>query len=355
VRYLLRRRFFAANMERAYARAIARHRLVVARGMLHDKMGFRHDVDTSDDVGLCRRHGTGEPEAQMERPDVSVVIPARNVGRFLGEALEALSRQVIDARWEVIVVDNESVDDTALVAKRLAGLFADLRVVSCIGLGVNRARNVGVRAARAPKVLICDADDVVADGWLYAMTKALESSDIVGGRLVTRDLNADVPALERIGGSKTKLARTLHHLPYAPGGNMGFFRTVFDAIEGFDEDFRGGGDEVDFCWRAQYAGFSIAFVPEAVLHYRMRRKLGSFARQCYGHSVGTARLYAKHLSLGRLPTQTALQKLRVIARHLIHLGRVDLLLHEATRWDYVRRLARFAGALNGYMRFRVAV
>jgi glycosyltransferase involved in cell wall biosynthesis len=291
----------------------------------------------------------------MERPDVSVVIPARNAARFLSVALEALSRQVFDGCWEVIVVDNESVDDTPCVAKRWSGLLPELRVVSCVGLGVNRARNVGVRAAVAPKVLVCDADDVVADGWLRAMAEALDSSDIVGGRLVTRDLNAGMPALERIGGSKTKLARTLHHLPYAPGNNMGFLRTVFDAIDGFDENFRGGGDEVDFCWRAQYAGYSIAFVPEAVLHYRMRRTLGSFARQCYGYSLGTARLYAKHLALGQLPRQATMRKLRVMARHLVHLGRIDLLLYEATRWDYARRLARFVGALEGYVRYRVAV
>jgi GT2 family glycosyltransferase len=291
----------------------------------------------------------------VDVPEVSVIIPARNAEAFLSEELAALAAQEFDRCWEVVVVDNESTDGTAQLAQRWSDALPALRVVPCAGLGVNRARNAGVRTARAPKLLICDADDVVGPGWLQAMYDALDAADVVGGSLVTAELNAGLPGLARIGGTKTKLLKTLDHLPYAPGGNMGFRRAVFDAVDGFDEAFIGGGDEVDFCWRAQYAGFSIAFVPGSVLHYRLRHELGSFARRCYSQSFATARLYSKHLDLGRLPRQSAMRKLRVMGWHLFHLGRIDLLFHETSRWDYVRRLAGFAGALKGYARYHVAV
>jgi glycosyltransferase involved in cell wall biosynthesis len=291
----------------------------------------------------------------VDVPEVSVIIPARNVEAFLGEELAALAAQEFDRSWEVVVVDNASTDGTAQLAQSWSDALPGLRVVPCAGLGVNRARNVGVRAARASKLLFCDADDIVGPGWLRAMCDALDTTDVVGGSLLTAELNVGMPGLERIGGTKTRLLKTLDHLPYVAGGNMGFRRTVFDAVDGFDEAFSGGGDEVDFCWRAQYAGFSIAFVPGAVLHYRLRHELRAFARRCYSQRFATARLYAKHLELGRLPQQSAMRKLRVMGWHLFHLGRIDLLLHEATRWDYVRRLAGFAGAVKGYARYHVAV
>src|SRR5213592_3954280 len=100
----------------------------------------------------------------MDGPDVSVVIPAHNAEAFLGAELAALAAQEYPGRWEDVVVDNESTDGTVRVAEHWSTAFSDLRVVACGGAGVNRARNAGLRAARAPKILICDADDVVGVG-----------------------------------------------------------------------------------------------------------------------------------------------------------------------------------------------
>jgi glycosyltransferase involved in cell wall biosynthesis len=289
----------------------------------------------------------------MDYPDVSVVIPAHNAEAFLGDELAALATQEFDGRWEVIVVDNESTDGTARVARQWSTLLPELRIVPCPGIGVNRARNVGVRAARAPKVLMCDADDIVGPGWLHLLSEALNSSDVVGGALVTGDMNADIVGADPVGTTRT-MRKALRHLPYAFGGNMGFRREVFDGIEGFDESFARGGDEIDFCWRAQYNGCSISCVPEAVLYRRLRRGLRSFARQVYGQTLGSARLYSTHMELGQLPRQRLPEQLRVLALHLVRLRRVDLLLHGHTRREYVRRLAMLAGAFQGFVRFRVA-
>ncbi len=288
----------------------------------------------------------------MECPDVSVVIPARNAEAYLDGQLEALAAQDYDGEWEVIVADNASTDATADVARRWSGVLPKLRVVPCAAVGVNRARNVGVRATLAPKVLLCDADDVVGTGWLRALSDALDTYDVVGGVLVVGEMNAGIVGADPVGTTRA-MRKALRHLPYAFGGNMGLRRAVFDEISGFDESFTGGGDEVDFCWRAQYEGRTISSVPEAVLYCRLRRDLASHARRVYGQARGSAHLYRKHVTLGRLPPQRPSRQLRGLAAHLVRLGRVDLLLRGDTRRDYVGRMAMLAGALRGFAEFRV--
>ena len=121
---------------------------------------------------------------------------------------------------------------------------------------------------------------------------------------------------------------------------MGYRRRVFDEIGGFDEAFLLGADEIDFSWRAQYAGFRLGFVPEAVVHYRLKSRATDAMRQAYVFARGDAQLYAKHCALGRVPRPSAEQQIRVAGRHLRELARVDRMVQPDQRLRYARHLAR---------------
>ena len=79
-----------------------------------------------------------------------------------------------------------------------------------------------------------------------------------------------------------------------------FAARVHEAIDGFDESFRIGSDEIDFCLRAQYAGFTIGLAPDAVIHYRLRSSMRDVYRQNYAYATGFAHLHRKHIDLGML-------------------------------------------------------
>lgn len=90
-------------------------------------------------------------------PEVSVIIPAYNAGRFLGEALESVLRQTFQD-FEVIVVDDGSTDNTAEVVAR----FADSRTLYIYhekNRGLPAARNTGICASMGKYVAFLDADD----------------------------------------------------------------------------------------------------------------------------------------------------------------------------------------------------
>lgn len=95
-----------------------------------------------------------------------------------------------------------------------------------------------------------------------------------------------------------ELERPQHYLPYAPGCFMAIRRGVFESIGTFDEDFVGGHDEVDFCWRAQHAGFEIGLARDALLDRTERPTTRGAFRQWRGYGFTYVQLYAKHRSRG---------------------------------------------------------
>ena len=143
-------------------------------------------------------------------------------------------------------------------------------------------------------------------------------------------------------------------LRYGVGANLGFRRDVFEAIGGFDETFCGPSDDIDFCLRAQYAGYTLGFVPEALVHYRVRDSLREIAKQSYSYALGTAHLCRKHIELGKL-ARRRLRNTWTVINHARRLVRVRALLDSEGRMVYVRDAAWIAGGFAGYFRYGILV
>jgi glycosyltransferase involved in cell wall biosynthesis len=93
----------------------------------------------------------------MTPPDVSVLLPVRNGGRWLVSALESLWRQTLES-FEVIALEDGSTDGSAEVLARQTD--PRLRVIATGGVGMAQALNRGLEEARAPLVARQDADDL---------------------------------------------------------------------------------------------------------------------------------------------------------------------------------------------------
>jgi glycosyltransferase involved in cell wall biosynthesis len=106
----------------------------------------------------------------MLPPTVSVVIPCFNQGHFLAEAIDSVSAQSF-AATELVIVDDGSTDSTAAVAKR----YPAARYLVQPNLGLARARNRGLRAARCEFLVFLDADDRLRPGALEAGVHSLEA------------------------------------------------------------------------------------------------------------------------------------------------------------------------------------
>src|SRR6478735_8760244 len=242
----------------------------------------------------------GADEAPIE---LSVVIPAYNEERSIGGQLDALLAQEWSGRWEIVVVDNRSSDGTAAIVTDYARRDDRVRLVRAPErAGLNFARNAGVEGSRGRSFALCDADDLVAPGWVAAMGDALRTHDVVTGPLELDRLNPPWLAASRGRGDERGLPTFQGLFPTVHGNNMGMVRELFDAIRRWDLDDRVSGvDDVELSARLVRRGVEVHYEPAAVVHYRYRDEPRALWRQ--GRTYGRARPFlVRRLREQGLPT-----------------------------------------------------
>ncbi len=281
---------------------------------------------------------------------LSVVIPVRNGGETLGAQLRALAEaERPPCPFEVVVADNGSTDDTAEVALTYANRFPVRVVDASRGPGTNIARNEGVAAAQGEWIVLCDADDEVDARWLVVMTSALTAGhQLVAGPIDYRRLNAPGARAWR-GADRAGAVTVLDFLPAGHTANLGFTRALFDAIGGFDERFSGAGDDTEFCWRAQLAGFALHVQADAIVHYRLRGSLRDHFRQAIVYGDAEAGLYRRFADKG-----LRRRSLNTVGHDLWWLTTRLPFVWTRARWGaWLRRLGNEVGRIRGAVRYRV--
>lgn len=280
---------------------------------------------------------------------LSVVIPVRDGESTLPRQLEALARATPPAQgFEVVVVDNGSSDRTQEVARAYLGRL-QLRVVDASARrGANVARNQGVRAAVGEGLLFCDADDEVDVGWLVAMERALAAGHVlVAGLIDYGRLNTPTVRASR-GAESAGVTTVLGFLPTGHLANLAVVRHLFDSLGGFDEAF-GGGDDVDFCWRAQLAGAELHEDRTAVVHYRLRDNRRDLFRQARVYGSAEALLFRKFRDQGLVR-----RRLSLVLQDFWWLStRAPFAWPASRRGAWLRRAGTQVGRVEGASQHRV--
>ncbi|MFB8146052.1 glycosyltransferase [Microbacterium sp. NPDC056003] len=221
-------------------------------------------------------------------PAVSVIIPAYNASATIGRQLAALSRQRVDAAWEVIVSDNGSTDRTADIAREWADRLP-LRVVDASERrGPAAARNAGADAARAPLFAFCDADDEVTDEWLAHLLRALAEAEVVVAcaRVESPYSTPERPLYDLV---TTLRMPFLPELAFGSSSRLALRAGAFAAVGGFDESLR-TGEDVDLSWRLQLAGYHLNESPDALIVHHHRDGFAATVRQFAGYQRGRRQL-----------------------------------------------------------------
>lgn len=286
----------------------------------------------------------------VELSDVklSVVLPVFNGLPHLPDQLQAIASQAAPFGWETIVVDNGSTDATRRVVESFADRLPGMRCLEEPARGRAKAINRGASAARGQLLVFLDHDDVIAPGYLAAMGGALERYPFVAARLDESTLNP-----ERLRGVRPPtqcdgVGDPFGFLPCAAGCSIGVRRAVFREVGGFHPAMR-VCDDVDFSWRAQLAGYSLHFVPDAVVRYRHRETLKEIFSQGRGYGASGPALYKNYGKLG-MPRRSPTAVLRFHAAAVARLA-------AARSWSELASclflLGYRLGLLEGVARHRV--
>jgi glycosyltransferase involved in cell wall biosynthesis len=205
----------------------------------------------------------------MNRPEVSVIIPAFNAERWLGDAVASVMAQTME-NWELLIVNDGSTDDTCAVAHG----FADprIRVFDQANAGVSAARNAGITAARGEHICFLDADDVMLPENLATRLHVLKEYQVdwVFGDLAfcTEDLKPTGEEMDGTDGDvlQTTLLAESTGVP-GSGSNILAHRRCFELGVRFDEDLSNSADQdLTLCLAAR---FTYRHIPQVLQMYRM--------------------------------------------------------------------------------------
>jgi glycosyltransferase involved in cell wall biosynthesis len=250
--------------------------------------------------------------------DATVLIATYNRAALLDDTLASLARMRVrpDLGWEVLVVDNNSSDDTRAVVERHAAAFpVPLRYLFEPRQGRSSALNAGIGAARGRVLAFTDDDVRVTEGWLEAACgPLLEPDDSLAytGGPIRAIWGAPPPRwLDLTRGDLWGTIAIQDHGPdpfiyeegrkVPLGANMAARSSLFDRIGGFRPDLgrTGGrlvlGQEVpELLLRARSAGVHGRYVPAMELYHhvpaaRLTRRY--FRRWWFGKGISRAALH----------------------------------------------------------------
>jgi GT2 family glycosyltransferase len=224
----------------------------------------------------------------VSRPAVSVVVPfagSREQAQAVIAMLHGLRTRPDD---ELIIADNSGT--TPPIAASLPSDHAALRTVRAAGEGsAAHSRNVGAATVENDWILFLDSD-VIAPADLLDSFFAEPIAERVGA--ITGDI-AGIPDTRtlaaRYGTARNFLGQRSHVnnpvRPRASSANLLVRRAAFEQVGGYTEGIW-AGEDTDFTWRLQAAGWTLAFNERAVVQHAYRTTLRELGRQWRGYAAG---------------------------------------------------------------------
>lgn len=225
---------------------------------------------------------------------VTIVIVTYNSGEHIGACLNAVSRLCYEPAPRVVVVDNNSRDESAAIVRQT--MPAALLLPQPRNLGFAGGVNAGVAASESDIIALLNPDTLVDPDWLNALCKPLDDSrcGVVGSKI----LAADGQTLLHAGGSYSPSTLLTTHrgaderdrgqydtpaeVEFLTGASLALRRTVWEEVGGFDPGFYPAYfEDLDLCLRLADRGFTCRYVPQSVLRHAESSSTGKYSGAFY--------------------------------------------------------------------------
>jgi len=187
----------------------------------------------------------------------------------LERSLNALSKLEYDP-YEVLVVDNGSVDQTADLVKKFP-----VRYLFCPPeFGIARCRREGVSSARGEIVAFCDDDCVPVSDWLIHIVNRLSKEKdigLLGGQIINIGFQGkhEYKGRQKWTNRNGKLAFCADpaEADFFGNANLAFRKDVYNSLGGYDPFYIAGMAEIDLAMQFHRAGYRSAYEPKAAVEH----------------------------------------------------------------------------------------
>ena len=252
-------------------------------------------------MGVEPRKNTSESPGL---PESSLIIPSRNRPELLLSTVKSIL-QGAEVPTELIVIDQSSAPHPTL-ASIATNRACEIRYLWTKSIGVSRARNMGIGAARYNILAFTDDDVNVTSTWYGALIGALISAGpraVISGRVlpgIVQRPGGFVPSTKTDEKRAVYAGRIGEDVLYT--NNAAMFRSAVEEVGSFDVRLGAGSifsnaEDNDLGFRLLEAGYHIFYVPEAVLYHCAWRDEKDYLPLRWSYGRGQGAYYAKHLSL----------------------------------------------------------
>jgi succinoglycan biosynthesis protein ExoA len=236
----------------------------------------------------------------MSMPFVSVMIPMRNEAASIAACLDSVLAQDYPAdRFEVLVVDGASTDDSARVVEGYGQRTGRVRLLYNPQGIVPTALNIAIREARGDIIMRVDGHTHLAPDYLRIGVETLQRThaDNVGGPMHAVGGGPIGDAVALAMSSRFGIGAYFHFGTterYVDTVYMGMYpRSVFERIGLFDEELVRNQDD-EFNYRLRKHGGRILLTPRMRSRYQNRQSLKTLARQFFQYGIWKVRVLQKH-------------------------------------------------------------
>lgn len=244
-----------------------------------------------------------------EVPNISLIICSKDRSQKLAKCLESISsEEMLQAKGELILVDNGSIDDTEKVMHDFKNKSAfPVYIIKESTIGLSRARNRGLEVASGKAVAFTDDDCYLGKNYLIIAITIFDSGefDYCGGQIQCYDKDDAKIAVKYF--KKKAFIEPYTFIPAGTiqGANMIFSRKVIKKIGFFDTMFGHGAyfacEDIDYVARAAWAGFRGALIPDLiVLHHHGRRLPEDIKNIWKSYEDGMVAYHMKFILRGKL-------------------------------------------------------
>ncbi|MBT2686885.1 glycosyltransferase [Bacillus sp. ISL-47] len=211
-------------------------------------------------------------------PLISIIFPAKNEGVNVKRTLDSLFSISTDYPFEVILVDDASVDGCCDFISTYSKKDL-IKLVKTKGAGASNARNIGADQAKGDYYFFCDAHLEFEDKWIDRLMEPLLSgkTDAVTPAIASMDNPKSIGFGQTLTPSLSikwnKRQSGLFETAVLPGGCFAITRSAFEAVGGFETGFKTWGHEdVEISIKLWLFGFKCHVQPDVTILHLFRKK-----------------------------------------------------------------------------------
>lgn len=227
--------------------------------------------------------------------DLSIIIVNYNTKELTKQTLNSIFKYKHNLEYEVIVVDNNSSDDSVnMITNELPQVIL---IQNKKNLGFSRANNIGINRSKGRYILLLNSDTIIQEDTLETMVSFMESNYNVGAagcKVILPDGSLDKACKRSFPTPQNALYNALkldklfphnkkfgeynltyldedeiHEVDSLVGAFMMVRREAIEEVGLLDENFFMYGEDIDWCYRIKKAGWKIVYYPKTkIIHYK---------------------------------------------------------------------------------------